>query len=116
VRSGNVSETAGYADAFARIDTFYMEDNVALHDVDMLTDAGDSVVSTAFTRYTKAPSTSSRVSKCVHHSLCDNSHEFDPCPPQNTNVKIKADGEKEGEERNRRRRGVHHCFFRKAHA
>jgi len=46
---------------------FYMEDNPALQNIDVMTDAGESVVSTAFTRYTAAPSASqsskSRASK-----------------------------------------------------
>ena len=49
-------------------DSFYLNEE-SMHDVEMMTDAGDSVVSTAFTRYTVAPSASSKGSKFVpvHH-------------------------------------------------
>lgn len=44
-----------------------MEDDPLLHNVEMMTDAGDSVVS-AFTRYTAAPTATSKASKYVDQS------------------------------------------------
>lgn len=48
-----------------QIELFYMEDNPALQNIDIMTEAGESVVSTAFTRYTAAPTATSRSSKQV---------------------------------------------------
>lgn len=44
---------------------FYLEDNQALQNVDVITDAGESVISTTFTRYTATVSATSRTSKRV---------------------------------------------------
>jgi len=56
-------------DAIISIDAFYgTEDNVALHNVDVMTDA--SMAPTAFTRYTAAPTTASRSSWCVEFVDC----------------------------------------------
>lgn len=49
-------------------DSFYMTEG-DLHNVEMMTDAGDSVMSTAFTRYTAAPSATSRGSRYILLSL-----------------------------------------------
>jgi hypothetical protein len=50
---------------------FYLEDNPALQNVDVMTDAGESVASTAFTRYTATLSAMSRTSKQVSVLLRD---------------------------------------------
>jgi hypothetical protein len=58
-----------------QVELFYMEDNPALQNIDVMTDAGESVVSTAFTRYTAAPS-ASQSSKQV--PMLPNVHDLHP--------------------------------------
>ena len=53
-----------YADPGRRTDAFYgVEDNPALANVDVMTDV--SMAPTAFTRYTIAPTSASRSSRCA---------------------------------------------------
>lgn len=52
------------SDRLCALDAFYMtEDDPGLHNVEMMTEAGESMAGTAFTRYTAAPSTFSKRSK-----------------------------------------------------